>query len=86
MRELFEKIVGRQARRLSTAVGAPAGADWQLVLPEDVADERAAVVDDVDALLSELDETVIERQAARLLDDVQASPRIIVAAAIPTVA
>ncbi len=54
MRELFEQIVGRQARRLSGS--ADDGAlDWQLILPEDISDEPAGPVADVDGLLAELD-------------------------------
>src|SRR5689334_5143916 len=54
MRDLFEKIVGRQAQRLAAATASGAPVDWRLVVAADVTDERAAVVDDVDALLAEL--------------------------------
>ena len=54
MRELFDQIVGRQARRLAGAAG-DASVDWQLVLPEDISDEPPRAVADVDGLLAELD-------------------------------
>jgi SpoVK/Ycf46/Vps4 family AAA+-type ATPase len=54
MRSLFETIVERQARRLA-AMSAATAADLQQIDADDIPEDRAAVVSDVDALLAELD-------------------------------
>ncbi|MFF5292483.1 AAA family ATPase [Paractinoplanes globisporus] len=83
MRELFEKIIGRQAQRLSTVArarektGTPV--DWRLIVADDVTDERAAVVDDVDALLAELDAMIglaeVKREIRKLVALVRLNQR-----------
>src|SRR4051794_40130113 len=54
MRELFEKIVERQAQRLASTDGAGAQ-QWQQIVADDIPDDRRAAVADVDQLLAELD-------------------------------
>ncbi len=53
MRVLYEKTAQRYARRLATATGKESASE--MIEPDDIPSDRAAVVADVDALLAELD-------------------------------
>jgi SpoVK/Ycf46/Vps4 family AAA+-type ATPase len=78
MRELFEKIVERQARRLA-AMPAASPAKLQQIIADDIPEDRAAVVADVDRLLAELDAMVglaeVKQEIRKLVNLVRLNER-----------
>jgi SpoVK/Ycf46/Vps4 family AAA+-type ATPase len=78
MRELFEKIVELQARRLAASPGA-SSAELQRITADDIPGDREAVVADVEALLAELDAMVglaeVKREVRKLVNLVRLNER-----------
>ncbi len=71
MRQLFETIVERQARRLAS-LPATEPADLQQIVADDIPEDRNAVVADIDLLLAELDGMIgltdVKREIRQLVD------------------
>jgi SpoVK/Ycf46/Vps4 family AAA+-type ATPase len=78
MRELFEKIVERQARRLA-AMPPASPAELQQIIADDIPEDRAAVVADIDELLAELDAMVglaeVKQEVRKLVNLVRLNER-----------
>ena len=74
MRTLYEEVIERQARRLAATTGATAE-QLQLIVGDDVPDDGADVVEDVDALLAELDAMIgldrVKEEVRQLVDMVR---------------
>jgi SpoVK/Ycf46/Vps4 family AAA+-type ATPase len=78
VRQLFEKMVEQQARRIATDLTADPTAMQQITV-DDVPEDRAAIAHDVDALLARLDAMVglagVKLEIRRLVDLVRLNER-----------
>jgi SpoVK/Ycf46/Vps4 family AAA+-type ATPase len=78
VRQLYEKIVEQQARRIAATPGLTQSA-MQQITADDIPEERAAVVADVDALLAKLDGLIglqgVKQEIRRLVDLVRLNER-----------
>ncbi|OBF91813.1 hypothetical protein A5791_14990 [Mycobacterium sp. 852002-51163_SCH5372311] len=78
VRQLFEKIIEQQARRIAATPGLNRSALQQIIV-DDIPEERAAVVADVDALLARLDSMIglagVKQEIRRLVDLVRLNER-----------